>query len=173
MALDQSALLELLEALKAADVDDRIRSAASTIYQALIEAELTAVIGAAPHERTDARTADRSGVVPLRVSRGDSSRETRVRPRQHRRGPMPVASHRTPLPDPVHPGRGQGALSHRHTGGVPRTALRNGLDSYLTSKTGSTNPTEIAACSAVSFREGIQGPPSPSRVAPALQPCGT
>src|SRR3954449_1088874 len=48
MALDQSALLEVLEALKAADVDDRIRAAAITIYQALIEAELTAVIGAAP-----------------------------------------------------------------------------------------------------------------------------
>jgi len=61
MALDQSALLEVLEALKAADVDDRIRSAATTIYQALIEAELTAVIGAGPHERTDARTAQRNG----------------------------------------------------------------------------------------------------------------
>ena len=48
MALDQSALLEVLDALKAADVDDRIRQAAQTIYQALIEAELTAVIGAAP-----------------------------------------------------------------------------------------------------------------------------
>ena len=41
MALDQSALLELLEALKGADVDDRVRQAAGTIYQALIEAELT------------------------------------------------------------------------------------------------------------------------------------
>ena len=40
MALDQSALLEVLETLKAADVDARIRSAATTIYQALIEAEL-------------------------------------------------------------------------------------------------------------------------------------
>ena len=47
MALDQSALLDLLEALKAAEVDDRIRSAVTTIYQALIEAKLTAVIGAA------------------------------------------------------------------------------------------------------------------------------
>ena len=61
MALDQSALLEVLEVLKAADVDDRIRSAATTIYQALIEAELTAVIGAAPHQRTEARTALRNG----------------------------------------------------------------------------------------------------------------
>jgi transposase-like protein len=61
MALDQSALIEVLEALKAADVDDRIRSAAQTIYQALIEAELTAVIGAGPHERTETRLAHRNG----------------------------------------------------------------------------------------------------------------
>ena len=46
MALDQSALLEVLEALKAAEVDDQIRQAAETIYQALIEAELASVIGA-------------------------------------------------------------------------------------------------------------------------------
>src|SRR5690349_12974726 len=61
MALDQSALLEVLEALTVAEVGDRVRQAAETIYQALIEAELTAVIGAAPHERTDTRTAQRNG----------------------------------------------------------------------------------------------------------------
>src|SRR3954462_15029781 len=61
MALDQSALLEVLDALKAADVDDRVRSAATTIYQALIEAELTAVIGAGPHERTETRSGQRNG----------------------------------------------------------------------------------------------------------------
>jgi putative transposase len=73
MALDQSALLEVLDALKAADVDDRVRSAATTIYQALIEAELTAVIGAGPHERTDARTAQRNGSRPrvLTTTAGD------------------------------------------------------------------------------------------------------
>jgi len=48
MALDQSALLEVLEALKAAEADDKIRLAAETIYQALIEAELSSVIGAFP-----------------------------------------------------------------------------------------------------------------------------
>jgi putative transposase len=52
MALDRSALLEVLEALNVAGVGDRVRQAAETIYQALIEAELTAVIGAAPHERS-------------------------------------------------------------------------------------------------------------------------
>src|SRR5205814_4855849 len=61
MALDQSALLEVLEALKAAEVDDRIRQAAETIYQALIEAELASVIGALPHERTGSRTGWRNG----------------------------------------------------------------------------------------------------------------
>ncbi len=64
MALDQFALLEVLEALKAAKVDDRIRSAATTIYQAMIEAELTPVIGAGPHERTETRTAQRNGSRP-------------------------------------------------------------------------------------------------------------
>ena len=44
MALDHAALLEVFEAMKAAEVDDRVRTAAETIYQALIEAELTAVI---------------------------------------------------------------------------------------------------------------------------------
>jgi putative transposase len=61
MALDQSVLLEVLEVLKAADVEDRIRQAAETIYQALIEAGLTAVIGAAPHERTAGRVGLRNG----------------------------------------------------------------------------------------------------------------
>ena len=68
MALEQSALLEVLDVLKAADVDDRIRSAATTIYQALIDAELTAVIGAAPHERTGTRSAQRNGYRPRTLS---------------------------------------------------------------------------------------------------------
>ena len=78
MALDQSALLEVLEALKAADVDDRGRAAATTIYQALIEAELTAVIGAAPHERTDARTAQRNGFRPRTLTTTAGDLELRI-----------------------------------------------------------------------------------------------
>jgi putative transposase len=73
VALDQSALLEVLDALKAADVDDRIRQAAQTIYQAPIEAELTAVIGAAPNQRTPERLAQRNGHRPrlLATTAGD------------------------------------------------------------------------------------------------------
>src|SRR4030095_1868531 len=64
MTLDQSALLEVLDALKAAEIDDRVRQAAETIYQALIEAELTAVIGAAPFQRAEKRMAQRNGHRP-------------------------------------------------------------------------------------------------------------
>ena len=64
MALSQSALLEVLDAIKEADVADRVRESAATIYQALIEAELTSVLGAEPHERSDARTGQRNGHRP-------------------------------------------------------------------------------------------------------------
>ncbi|GGM25689.1 hypothetical protein GCM10010129_82740 [Streptomyces fumigatiscleroticus] len=61
MARDQSALLELLDALKAADADDVVRQALQAVLQALIEAEATAAIGAASHQRTSERTAWRNG----------------------------------------------------------------------------------------------------------------
>ena len=61
MAMDQSALLELFEALKGAGVDDRIRLAAQGMYQALIDAEAEGVIGAGFWERTEGRTAIRNG----------------------------------------------------------------------------------------------------------------
>jgi putative transposase len=78
MALDRSALLELLEALKVADVDERIRTATEALYQALIEAELTAVIGATPHERTEARTAQRNGSRPRTLSTTAGDLELRI-----------------------------------------------------------------------------------------------
>ena len=78
MALDQSALLEVLDALKAAEVDDRIRQAAQTIYQALIEAELSSVIGAIPHQRTDARTAHRNGHRPRVLASAAGDLELRI-----------------------------------------------------------------------------------------------
>jgi len=78
MALDQSALLEVLDALKAAEVDDRIRQAAQTIYQALIEAELSSVIGALPHERTSSRTAHRNGHRPRVLASTAGDLELRI-----------------------------------------------------------------------------------------------
>jgi Transposase, Mutator family len=63
MAPDQSSLLEVLEALKGAEVDDRIRQAAETIYQALIEASSARVIGAASHGRTGWRNGHRPWTI--------------------------------------------------------------------------------------------------------------
>jgi putative transposase len=68
MTLDHAALLEVLEAMKAAEVDGRIKLAAQTIYQALIDAELTHVIGAGPWEHTPVRTAQRNGTRPRLLS---------------------------------------------------------------------------------------------------------
>src|SRR3982750_1825160 len=78
MALDNAALLEVLEAMQAAGVEDRVRTAAQTIYQALIEAELTAVIGAGPHERTETRTAQRNGSRPRTLSTTAGDLELRI-----------------------------------------------------------------------------------------------
>jgi putative transposase len=73
MALDQSALLELLAQLKLTDVTDRIRSATETLYQELIDAEATVFIGAGPFERSADRNALRNGSRPrtLTTTAGD------------------------------------------------------------------------------------------------------
>lgn len=61
MALDQSALFELTAALRTADGGELMRRLLHTMLQAVIDAEATAQIGAAPHERTDARITQRNG----------------------------------------------------------------------------------------------------------------
>ena len=73
MASDNAAQLEVLEAMQAAGVGNSVRTAAQTTYQALIEAELTVVIGAGPWERTDQRTAqrNRSRARTLTTTAGD------------------------------------------------------------------------------------------------------
>lgn len=78
MALDYAALLEVLEAMRAADVDDRVRVAAQTMYQALIDAEATAVIGAGPWERSPERTAHRNGSRPRTLSTTAGDLELRI-----------------------------------------------------------------------------------------------
>ena len=61
MALIDSDLSELLDALRAGDITDTVRTSLEWVLQALIEAEATARIGAAPHERSESRTAQRNG----------------------------------------------------------------------------------------------------------------
>ncbi|MDX2378124.1 transposase, partial [Microbacterium sp. LRZ72] len=78
MALDQSALLELLGELKLTDVSDRIRTATETLYQELIDAEAAAFIGAAPFERTPARTTQRNGTRPRTLTTTAGELELRI-----------------------------------------------------------------------------------------------
>jgi putative transposase len=61
MALSQSALNELLEAIRAGDGTDTLREAMRLVLQELIELEASEVIGAARYERTEERTTHRNG----------------------------------------------------------------------------------------------------------------
>lgn len=73
MAMDQSALLELLATLKDTEVSDRIKVATEHLYQELIDAEATALIGAGPWQHSPERTALRNGSRPrvLTTTAGD------------------------------------------------------------------------------------------------------
>ena len=68
MALDQSALLELSEALRTADSGELMRRLLGTVLQELIGAEATARVGAEPHQRTVERTTQRNGYRDKTVS---------------------------------------------------------------------------------------------------------
>jgi putative transposase len=61
MALDQSALSELLDALRAGGDLEVVREGLALVLQALIEAEAAEVIGAGRSERTASRTTHRNG----------------------------------------------------------------------------------------------------------------
>jgi len=61
MALDRSALSELLDALRAGDDLDVVREGLALVLQAMIEAEAAEVIGAGRYERTASRTTHRNG----------------------------------------------------------------------------------------------------------------
>ena len=68
MTLTDHDLSALLAAVKAGEVTDTIRTSLAWILQELIEAELTAEIGAAPHQRTDGRVAQRNGHRPKLIT---------------------------------------------------------------------------------------------------------
>ncbi len=61
MALSQSALSELLDAMRAGGSIDVMREAMTLVLQELIEAEAAQAIGAGRYERTDDRTTHRNG----------------------------------------------------------------------------------------------------------------
>ena len=73
MTLNQSALIDLLKELELTETTERIRVLTQRAFQELINAEATAVIGAAPYERASDRTTQRNGTRPrtLTTTAGD------------------------------------------------------------------------------------------------------
>ena len=61
MAMNQSALLDMVDALKSADGGELMRRMLAMMLQELIDAEATSVIGAGLHERSADRTTQRNG----------------------------------------------------------------------------------------------------------------
>lgn len=68
MALDKSDLSDLADALRSADGFDLVREAVRMVMQQLVEAELSAAIGAEPYERSTTRSNERNGHRPRLVS---------------------------------------------------------------------------------------------------------
>ena len=78
MALDQSALLSLVESLRAGDESSMMRRMLTIMLQQLIEAEATAAIGAERYERSEARTTQRNGHRARTVSTTSGDLEVAV-----------------------------------------------------------------------------------------------
>ena len=68
MTFTDSDLSELLAAVQAGELTEKIRTSLTWVLQQLIEAELSATIGASPHERSESRTALRNGHRPKLVT---------------------------------------------------------------------------------------------------------
>jgi putative transposase len=78
MALPQSALSELLEALRTGEAVELIRESVRMVLQELIEVEAAETIGAARYERTDTRVNERNGSRPRLLSTQAGDIELRI-----------------------------------------------------------------------------------------------
>jgi putative transposase len=78
MALDESAMTDLLAALRAGGGLDIVREALGLVLQALIDTEATQQIGADRYERTDTRTAHRNGARSRLLSTKAGDVELRI-----------------------------------------------------------------------------------------------
>ena len=128
MTLNQSALLELSEALRAGDGVDLMRTALQSMLQLLVEAEATATIGAGPrrswesNRSTSSTLQPTSGPLRSTTARAFSCSGSRPAPRAILRWlwsgePAPGTGH--PAMPEVDPVRDSGACGHRALGTSP------------------------------------------------------
>ena len=85
---------------------DTIRTSFAWVLQQLIEAELTATIGAAPHERTDSRTNLRNGHRPKLITTTAGDIELHIPKLQRQLLPVFVGAAPPHRPGPVRGGHG-------------------------------------------------------------------
>jgi putative transposase len=78
MALDKSAIADLLDALRACGDLDLVREGLALVLQALIDAEATQHIGADRYQRTTSRTAHRNGTRARLLSTKAGDVELRI-----------------------------------------------------------------------------------------------
>jgi transposase-like protein len=78
VALTHDDLTQLMEMVRAGGDVDVVRESVELVLQALIEAEVTEVIGTGPHERTEARTNQRNGARARLLSTKAGDVELRI-----------------------------------------------------------------------------------------------
>jgi putative transposase len=78
MALDKSAIADLLDGLRAGGDLDLVREGLALVLQALIDAEATQHIGADRYQRTTSRTAHRNGTRARLLSTKAGDVELRI-----------------------------------------------------------------------------------------------
>jgi hypothetical protein len=112
MALDQSALSELLDALRAGGDLDVVGEALALVLQALIEAEAAQQIGAGRCERSAVRTTHRNGSRARLLSTRPATSSFGFP--NSARVVLPVAAGTTPTDRPGAAGGRDGGLGARH-----------------------------------------------------------
>ena len=112
MAVNQSALLEMVDALKSADGGELMRRMLAMMLQELINAEATSVIGAGMHEWSADRTKQRNGAREKLLTTGVGDLTVRI-PKTHRvvlpsaAGPAPADRRQAARGDHAGPRRGR------------------------------------------------------------------
>ena len=112
MALDQSALSELLDALRAGGDLDLVRSGLQLVLQALIELEAAQAIGALPYQRSPERTTHRNG-APRAPALDQGRRPGAADPQAALGLVLPLAAGAAPAHRPGPVGGGDGGLRPR------------------------------------------------------------
>ena len=131
MALDESALPERLDALRAGDGVNLIRDTVRLVMQELIELEAAETIGAARYERTDGRTNERNGHRPRLLSSQAGDIELKIPKLSHGSFFPSLLSPRRRMDQAVHAVIMQAYVEGVSTRSVDDLVQALGIDSWI------------------------------------------